>query len=484
MNPAGSRRRRLLLFFAPLPLLLLAVVLVVRAQPRSRRLLLPPVNGLDINEKHAVESLSRYLQVDTSVPPGISDSAASAYTQLLISRYAKPLHLDHHIIDRKTLLLRWRSGSDNSRPVLFLSHADVVPVAPSELPKWTHPPFRGTVADGHLWGRGAIDNKASTICVLEAIAALQKANLKPRRDIHILVTPDEEIGGQTGAGRYVKEHIDTYGRPAFVIDEGSFIVPDIIPGLQLAAVAVGEKHYVTVRLHVTGTAGHASMPSPDDPPRVLAAALGRLNRFQYPIDVPAPVEAFLDRVSDVMPFHRRLVLKNRWLFGSLVHKQLTRKRTSNAILRSTWALTVIRSGVKDNVVPARAEAFLNLRLLPGSDRDAAITLLRSYLGDARVKVDVETDWGDTPIAPWTGATWDRLEAALNTALPGVVVVPSMTPGSMDARWFAQAGIPAYRFQPFTLDAAGRKGIHGIDERISIANVRQAVRVYAILIRHL
>jgi carboxypeptidase PM20D1 len=442
------------------------------------------IDGLSVDMDRATDSLSRYLRIDTSTPNGMTPESARNAFSLLNDRYVAPLSLEHQIVDDRTLLLRWRGEDPSLPPLMLLTHADVVPVGENERGSWSHDPFGGQVDGGYIWGRGAIDNKASTICILEAIASLQKAGLRPRRDVHMLVLPDEEIGGEQGAGQFVAKHLEVFGRPGVVLDEGTYVVQDIIPGVRVAPIAVGEKRFVTVRLVVRGKAGHASMPTPDDAPRVLVAGLGRLHRFSFDAQLSSPIEAFLDRTSDHMPLGKRLAVKNRWLFGSMIRKQLTQKPASNAILRDTWALTVVRAGVKDNVVPAVAEAYLNLRLLPTSTTERVLAQLRLVLGDPRIELHVETDWGQTPVAPFEGALWDRLVSAVATGLPGVVVAPALTPGTMDARYFGQAGIPSYRFQPFTLSAEERGRIHGIDERISLDNLRQAVGVYAHLIRYL
>lgn len=471
---------------AALAIVALAVALGVGAvRPIREPRRLPPLEGLRIDTARATQNVARYVRIDTTNPPGIVAEEVPAYARLLVEAYAAPLGLEHEVIDGRMLLIRWRARGSRLRPVLFLSHADVVPVAEQERSRWTHPPFGGLVEGGFVWGRGALDNKASAVCILEAIASMKQAGIGPRRDVLLLVGPDEETGGDHGTHAFVERHLDRIGRPELVIDEGSAVVPDILPGIQIAAVAVGEKRFVTVRASVQGHAGHSSTPdAASDAPTVLTAALGRLAEWQdEPVMLP-PMEVFLDRVSSRMSFPRRMVLRNRWLFERVIFAQLDRNRASRAAIRNTWSLTILRAGVKDNVVPARAEALINLRLLPNADRDAVIDRIREQLGDRRVRVEIHSDWDPAPIAPIEGALWSRLESALAAALPRVVVAPTITPGTTDSRWTAQAGIPSYRFLPFTLDAGERARIHGIDERISIRNIEQGIRVYAHLLRYL
>jgi carboxypeptidase PM20D1 len=487
MATEGSKRRRLWIAGGLIAaVLLLAAGLLVHAldepaPPRS----LDPLSGLAVEPRRAAQALSAYVRIDTSTPPGIPRHPRPAYIDHLLEEYVRPLGLDWEIIEDRSLLIRWRAPDASSRegPVLLLSHADVVPVPANERPRWSHPPFGGVIEDGYVWGRGALDNKASTICQLEAIRALKEAGLAPRRDIFLLVVPDEEIGGEQGAGLIVREHLDKLEGPYAVFDEGSFIIPDFVPGALIAPVAVSEKRYVTIRLSVEGPGGHSSMPPRNSPTRTLSAALGKLSDFQHPPRIEEPVARLLDRMAEQMPLGRRVVLKNRWLFQPLVEDFLASKPASNAMIRDTIALTVLDAGSKENVIPSRAEAVFNMRLLPSSDLERVLRRVRARIDDDRIDIEVTQDEGASPVSPMDGKKWDRLRSVLTTAVEGVTVAPMISPGTMDARWFAQQGFPTYRLLPYTLDKEERSRMHGIDERISIENLEQASRVYAHLMRY-
>lgn len=427
----------------------------------------------------AAEALGAYLRIDTSVPPGMPADTTAAYIPFLVERYAKPLGLEHEILWNRTLLLRWRAGPQRGAPLVLLSHADVVPVAENELDQWTHPPFAGVVAGGYVWGRGALDTKGTTIAQLEAIAAMQRAGQKPGRDVFILVNPDEEIGGVAGAGRVVKERLDILEQPFALIDEGSFVISDVVPGHKVAAIAVGEKNYMTVRLKVEAEAGHASMPWPaDNAPAVLTRALARLDALEFPGVLLPPTRMFLERMSERVGFPQSFVLGYPSFFGVAIRSIFAKKPATNAVIRTTHALTMVRAGVKDNVIPRTAEAFVNFRMLPGDSQADVLATVREAIDDDRVAVDVVEFWGETPVSPIEGPVWERLEATVAKALPDAFVAPVISPATTDARYFAQAGIPTYRFAPFTLDGEERKGIHGVNERLSLENLAQAIRVYA------
>lgn len=432
----------------------------------------------------AAAALAAYLRIDTSVPPGMPTDSTAVYIPFLVDRYAKPLGLEYEILWNRTLLLRWRAGEKRGEPLVFLGHADVVPVADNELAQWTHPPFAGVVTGGYVWGRGALDMKGTTIAQLEAIAAMQRAGQKPARDVFVLVNPDEEIGGTAGAARVARERLDLLEKPFAVIDEGSYVISDVVPGNKVAAVAVGEKGYLTVRLKVEAEAGHASMPSPDNAPAVLTRALTRLDAYEFPGVLLPPTRLFLERMAEHVSFPQSLVLGYPSIFGFFIRGVFAKKPATNAVVRTTHALTVVRAGVKDNVIPRTAEAYVNFRLLPGDRKDDVLATVREVVDDERVALDVVEFWGETPVSPIAGPVWERLEAALAASLPDAFVAPVISPGTQDARYFAQAGIPTYRFAPFTVDAEERKGIHGVNERLSLANLAQAIHVYSAIMHGL
>lgn len=465
-------------------LLVLLAVLVVRAlggdEVPTRR---EPL-GLEIDTERAAQRLSAYIQLDTSTPPGIGRDPRPPHLDMLIADYAEPLGLEAAVYEGRILLLRWRAGTTEGGPIVLLSHADVVPVAEDELERWTHAPFGGVIDDGYVWGRGAIDDKGATIAQLEAIAALQAAGLTPRRDVFLLISPDEEIGGAEGAGAVLARHAHRLEEPWAVLDEGTFVAPDFVAGTTIVPVAVGEKRFVTVEVSVNGEAGHSSMPEPNAAPAVLTTALARLHELELEARFLPATDAFLDRISSRASFGERIALRNRWLFGGAVESMLSQRPASNAMIRDTIALTMLRAGVKDNVVPARAVATLNLRLLPDSDLPSILRAIEGAIDDPRVQLAVTVDNGASPVSPTEGEPWERLAAALATAFDeDALVAPMITPGTMDARYFARRGIPTYRLVPFTLDANERGRVHGIDERVSLENLEQAARVYAHVMRY-
>ena len=337
------------------------------------------------------------------------------------------------------------------------------------------------VADGFVWGRGALDNKASTVAQLEAVRWLREAGGEVARPVHLVVTPDEEVGGAT-ASRVATEHLDLLGPPEAVLDEGSFLIPDILEPVLLGSVAVAEKTYRSYRLVARGQGGHSSMPRGESALDVLVPALDRLAHWDGGSEVPEAMIEGLRRAAPQVPFPNWVVLGNADVLEPVVRKVVQGSAAGNAITRDSCVATMVDAGVKDNVLPEVATAVVNCRLRPTTDPEAFDDVLLGVLGDSRITLE-EQEWGaHAGISPWDTPFFESLEAVIPRVAPGAVVIPGHTPGTMDARHFAAQGVPTYRFHPFVVDAAERERLHGTDERLAVAELGRAVRFYRLLLQ--
>lgn len=452
----------------------------------------PPFDGVVPGEVDAADLAARvaaYIAIPTVQPAGPDGLP----TVTLEDGTTRPAWL-HHLVTTEVepLGLRWAEvhgglaifvDTDDTRPpILWLSHADVVPVAADEVPRWTHPPFDGVVADGFVWGRGALDNKASTLAQLAAIRWAREAGVSPSRDLVLLVTPDEEVGGETAGA--VAADLASIGHPEAVIDEGSYLLPDLFPGQLVAAVAVAEKTYATFELVARADGGHSSMPKGAGAIDVLAEALARVEAWETPSAVPPDLAEGLTRVASTQAFPTSLALAHPQALSALVLPSLQKSPGGNAVSRDTVVATMLSAGVKDNVIPSEARAVLNARLRPETDPDAFLAELTAVVADPRVEV-VSHPWNARGgIASWTSPTFRALETAVPAVVPEAIVIPSRTPATMDARHFAAAGLDAYRFHPFEVDASERGRLHGLDERLAVDQLARAVRVYGVLLQTL
>ncbi len=467
----------------------LTVVLVLAWRARGPAWSPPPCSAtpLPVDVERVAQGLAGYLRIDTSIPPGLDGwprhGEQSAWAAYLLERWVQPQGLEHRLLPGGSLAI-FVPSDDPRPPVLFLDHVDVVPVGEGEIGRWTYPPFSGTVADGHVWGRGALDNKGCVVMALEALRSMGEAGRAPSRSLVLLVTVDEEVNGLEGAGRVVRDHLADLGNPAVLLDEGSFVLPDFQPGLTVGAIALAEKTYLRVDLRVSGDAGHASMPGPDTPGAVLARALQRVVDWQPPGHLHPILLETLWRFGGAKGPPLAWVMRNPGLFRSLLLGIFARTKAGNAVVRDTVALTMVRAGVKDNMLPGEVSAVLNARLLPGHEPDGFVEQLRDRIADPRVEVETRCWPGRDQAGTWTTPTFAAMEAALAAGIGPVddplVVVPVISPGTTDSRWFSEAGLEAYRFHPLVLDAGERARIHGIDERVSLANLERGTRFYQLL----
>jgi len=410
-------------------------------------------------------------RLDASPFDGLRDHLAQTYPGVHRA-------LRREIVSRHSLLFTWPGQDTALEPVLLLAHLDVVPVEEGTASGWTHPPFEGRVAGGFVWGRGALDDKTSLVAILEAVEYLVGRGFRPRRTVCLAFGHDEEVGGAQGAGRVAALFTSRGVRIESVLDEGGVVGDGLVPGVArpVALVAVAEKGTARVDLEVEGTGGHGSMPPMQTSVGVLAAAIARLESSQMPARLEGASAAFFDAVAGEMPFLPRLLFANRWAFEPLLLRRLARVPTTNAFIRTTTAATMIEGSPKLNVLPARARASLDFRILQGETVADVERHVRETVADDRVAVRVS---GRNPSAESsiTSRSYAALTASIRDALPGAVVAPWLSVGATDTRHYTAVARDAYRFVPIALRAEDVPRAHGKDERVAVAALGPAVRFY-------
>lgn len=390
--------------------------------------------------------------------------------------------LTHEVLTLKTfghsLLYHWDS-QNNCPPQLLLAHQDVVPVSPPE--KWQHPPFAGVVDDDFVWGRGALDDKGSLMAILEATEALLQNGQTPACDVYLAFGHDEEIGGRDGAVK-MAAWLEQQGLEfSLILDEGGMMLPGSTLGLDrpVALMGIAEKGYMTVELQAEAEPGHSSRPPERTAIGDLASAIVHLQNHPRPASLSGPTRKMLKQVAPHQPFGKRLVFANLWLFEPLIVRQLEGKPETNALLRTTMAPTLLEAGIKENVLPATANATLNFRLAPGETRDSLLAYLQKELPD-NVSVTSKGAFLSDPssVTEIPSATFDRL-AALARALPEKpVVAPYLLIAGTDARHYQHLSDQVFRFMPVALGQDDLARFHGHNERLSREQYPHMVRFYA------
>jgi carboxypeptidase PM20D1 len=367
-----------------------------------------------------------------------------------------------------------------------MAHQDVVPVAPGTEKNWAQEPFSGVVKDGFVWGRGAWDDKGNLIAQLQAIELLAASNFKPERTIYLAFGADEEVGGLRGAAQIAALLKERKVRLDWVVDEGLLITEGIMPGLAQPAALIGvaEKGYLSVVLKMAATPGHSSMPPPKGTSAIamMSAALKRVDDDQLPGGIRGVAQEMFATVAPEMSGFSRVALSNLWLFGPVVQKQLEAGASTNAMLRTTTALTMAHAGNKDNVLPGVAEATLNFRLLPGDTKEQVLARVRQQVQEATGTDKFELfalpgAVDASKVSPTDSAPYQLINRTVREVFPGTLVAPGLMIGGTDSIHFGDISDHIFKFSPVRAKTEDLARFHGTNERISVDNLSDLIRFY-------
>jgi carboxypeptidase PM20D1 len=342
------------------------------------------------------------------------------------------------------------------------------------------------VADGYVWGRGALDDKASVLAILEAVEALLGEGFVPARTILLAFGHDEEISGLEGARRLAALLAERGAGVAWVLDEGGTITSGVLPGVEapVAVVGIAEKGFADVELRVIDAGGHSSTPPPHTAIGRLARAVGRVEAAPFPARFAGATAALIEHAAPEMALPYRFVFANLWLLNRPVLARFTSDRRTAATIRTTTAVTIVAGGTKSNVLPTEARAVVNFRTLPGDSATRVATRVRRLVDDTAVEVRVLPGAGEaSPVSSPESEGYREVATAIRQIYPGTVVVPYLVIGATDARHYARLTPTVLRFAPGLETAASPPRAHGTDERVGVGEHAQAVRFYAQLIRN-
>ncbi|HRI17085.1 MAG TPA: M20 family peptidase [Burkholderiaceae bacterium] len=478
-------KRIFLAVLALVALLVLAVAINTWRQG-SRQIDVPPLAKIAVDEKAAGESLAvaiRAKTVSSRDDRALNADQFQALHAHLQARYPK-LHaaLEREVVGGLSLLYTWKGSDPAAQPILLMAHQDVVPIAPGTEKDWQAEPFAGTLKDGYIWGRGAWDNKANLISQMEAIEMLVGSGFKPQRTVYLAFGADEEVGGLAGAKLIAELLAQRKVKLDFVIDEGLLITEGVLPGLAAPAAIVGiaEKGFMSVVLGVNATPGHSSIPPAQGTSAIamMSHALARLDDHQLPAEMKGVAREMFETIAPEMSGMSRVAMSNLWLFGPLVKKQLEAGASTNAMLRTTTALTIFNAGNQENVLPGRAEATVNFRLLPGDTLASVQEHVKKTVANERFEYAVLPGAVDpSKVAPTDSASYKLIERSLRELFPGTVVVPGLMVGGTDSQHFGIVSDHIYKFSPVRAKPEDLPRFHGTNERISAANLAELIRFY-------
>ena len=410
------------------------------------------------------------IRIDTTNPgdhSGPGERRAAEYVAGLLSEVGlQPTVLESH--PKRTSLVARVEGNDRSRPALLIhGHLDVVPANALD---WRRDPFAGEIADGSVWGRGAVDMKDMDAMTLAVVRDRLRTGRKPPRDIVLAFLADEEAGGVYGAHHLVDNHRGLFDGVSEAIGEVGGFSFTVNENLRLYLVETAEKGMHWMRLTVDGTAGHGSMTNKDNAITELCEAVARLGRHKFPVRVTKSVRHFLDELSDALgmeldPEDMDTTLARLGGIAKLI----------GATLSNTAQPTMLGAGYKVNVIPGQATAHVDGRFLPGYEEEF-LAEIDSVLGPRVRREDVHTD--KAVETSFDGALVEAMQLALKAEDPIARAVPYCLSGGTDAKSFSELGIRCFGFAPLRLppelDFAGM--FHGVDERVPVDSLQFGVRV--------
>ncbi|KEI70231.1 hypothetical protein GV64_05285 [Endozoicomonas elysicola] len=335
-----------------------------------------------------------------------------------------------------------------------------------------------------MWGRGALDDKASVISTLEAVEPLLAEGYAPERTMVFSFGHDEEIGGRDGAANIAAYLKDQGFNFEYVVGEGGLVVNGhpMLPDSSLAMIALAEKNYVILTFKATGNGGHSSMPVNNNAIVNLSKALTTLHENPFKAELVKPVADMLKVMGEHIGGIQGFMMRNQWLSQAILLSVMSGDKTSQSMVRTTTAVTMINAGIKENVISQKAEAKVNFRLLPGTPVEQLINDVETMIDDSSIDISAE-DWKTSPpIADMNAPGYRQVKSAINAVLPETVVVPGMLTATTDSPHYAPVSENIYRFHPFSVDMELTGSIHGTNERISIESINTALELSKSLIK--
>ena len=469
----------LLLIPALLVLLLLIAVVRTLLMPNKRSDYAAP--EADDKALLLAQKLSKMIQCDTT-------SHANVYEEEKFLGFHKVLEelfpLVHEKLERTVIdgnLLYYWKGKSSEKPILLMSHQDVVPAEG----EWLHEPFSGDIADGKVWGRGASDTKCSVMAFFEAVEELLREGYTPECDVYLASSCTEEWAGD-GAPKIVEE-LKRRGVELFIVcDEGGGIISEPIGGIKgnFAMVGVFEKGKADVKFTARSTGGHASAPAKNTP-------IARLAAFVNEVETHTPfrrkflpeVSAMFARLAPYAPFGLKLVMGNLWLFAPIMKPVLGRiSAQAGAMLQTTIAFTMQSGSDAYNVLPQEATLGANMRFIPHQGEKESLEIIKALAAKHGLETEIVHSNDYTEPVDINGEAFRLVEKVIGETFTGLPVSPYVMTGATDAQFYQPICPSCIRFAPVIYGPEQMKGMHGLNENIEYNCLPGAVSFYQNLIK--
>ena len=464
---------------ALLALLLLAALVRTLLMGAKRSEWTPPSDPE--REALCAGKLSRMVQAETVSRDGEEQREKFLSFHRLLEELFPLVHENMEKTEIDGNLLFFWKGRSSARPVVLMSHQDVVPAEG----EWEHAPFSGDVADGKVWGRGSADTKCSLMAFFEAAEELLAEGFVPEQDVYLSSSCTEEIAGD-GCPKLVAELKRRGVKPWLVCDEGGAIVQEPVGGVKgyYAMLGVLEKGAGNLRVSARSNGGHSSYPPKNSP-------IARLARFVCDIEKHEPMTLAFEPETEAMfrtlaaygPFYFRFLFGNLWLFRPLLQKLMPAiSSQAAALLKTTVAFTMQSGSDACNVLPQEAALVLNLRYIPHQGKEESNALIRSIAARYGLEVTEISGYDALPPVSIKSEAYALAEQAVRQTFPGLPVCPYVMTGGTDARFYQEICDACIRFSPVIYGPEQMKGMHGLNENIDTRSLPGAVDFYKTVIR--
>ena len=466
---------------------LIAVLAVNTARKKPVKTEAKSAEPLSLDEEQLAKNLSGMIRIKTITSMTMDGFDKDAFLGLhaYLEKTYPLLHktLEKEVVNSYSLLYKWTGTGSGQKPFLMMAHMDVVPADERTLDKWVHGAFSGDIADGYVWGRGAMDMKGQLAAILESVEHLIGEGFVPRRDIYIAIGHDEESMGTLGAQKIVDRLQEKDVRLEFVIDEGGVMMDGKMMnvGAMVAAVGICEKGYADIRLIAESAGGHASRPPKQTAVGALAKAIVALEKKHMKPTLNKPLKDMLEAVGAHMAFPLNVIASNLFITKPLLLLGLNAGATGAAMVRTTAAPTMLQGSSAPNALAERAEAVVNFRISPDNTVEALLAHIKKTVGSG-IKLEIIQAYEPSDVSAITSRAYHVIENTIRTMFPDYLVSPYLMVGATDSRRYAAVADGIYRFQPFRSMADDLDTLHAANERLQIASLREAVEFFIRLVK--
>ena len=427
------------------------------------------IPDFDPAHRENVTNLQRFVQIDTSNPPG-NETKGALFLKSLLDREGISSEIVEKVPGRGNLIARLK-GSGKKKPILLMGHIDVVGV---EREKWTVDPFAGVIQGDYMYGRGVSDDKGMTATCLQVLVLLKRASVALDRDVIFLAEAGEESSTSVGMNFVVREHWDKIDCEFALNEGGGFRMEN--GEVKFLAVSPTEKVPRTIKLLAKGTSGHGSRPRPDNAIVHLAAAVAKFGTWQPPMRLNDTTREYFKRLAAISPPERAFLyshVEDPAHTAKIQENFRAHDISRNSMLRTSISPNIIKGGFRSNVIPGDSEATLDVRALPDEDMDAFLSTLRSVIDDPAVEIIPQ--WGEDarPVTPPSRLDTEMflaIERAQKRMFPKAITLPTMLTGATDSAQLRAKGVQAYGMGSLATEEDANR-IHGNDERLSISGLR-------------